>query len=241
MGLGELPRSSCQPAEQGRERRRSRCGLCATRAALLRPCGAGEVPVGEPVGLEGDVASSTQTQLGNKTSPAPLWAGGWLRCLTGRCLPSKFQFPNEKQRTEALQMGRCFHGLSWRSQPRTASPAALLGPWEPSTAVSRDSELLKPNPSLPPAAPEVLELQNPDLSCVGRGRNRKQTQSRARLCRLGACRGPPGQIDFSGISPCSPAGGARGGSEPRCLVQFLKLCLVSLPTGTRARLRDKNV
>lgn len=54
-------------------------------------------------------------------------------------------------------MGRRFHGLSWRSQPRTASPAALLGPWEPSAAASRDSELLKPNPSLPSAAPEVLE------------------------------------------------------------------------------------
>lgn len=101
-------------------------------------------------------------------SPLELLPLGFVPAASGRAhgrssasflrgAPVQFQFPNEKQRMEALQMGRRFHGLSWQSQPRTASPAALLGHWEPSTAASRDSELLKPNPSLPPAAPEVLE------------------------------------------------------------------------------------
>lgn len=190
MGLGEPPQSSCQPSEQGRERRRSRCGVCATRASLLRSCGAGEVPVGEPVGLKGNVASSTQTQLGNKTFLAPLWAGGLLRCLTGRRLSSKllglaalrpasrsrcwvqgpkpllpstpsgsppellplgfvpaasgrahghgsasflrgapvqFQFPNEKQRMEALQMGRPFMGSAGSPNPVLLLPLRFLG------------------------------------------------------------------------------------------------------------------
>lgn len=136
---------------------------------VLQTPGAGGAAAGAlfPVLGAGTEAVAPRHPL-SSGSPPELLPLGFVPAASGRAhgrssasflrgAPVQFQFPNEKQRMEALQMGRRFHGLSWQSQPRTASPAALLGHWEPSTAVSRDSELLKPNPSLPPAAPEVLE------------------------------------------------------------------------------------